>query len=251
MNRRARWLRGVALGLMLAVLALAAVTARAVGDGEAELKKSDVAFNHGRLNAALEHARRAAVDYAPGAPHVARAYARMIAIAVGAEAEGKPELALVAWRAVRGAALETRHLWIPHRRELERANLSLARLEAAPAPPPDARQITGPLSPSAASSVGAPQPDASAAAARASAASAQAERAAEQRLLGELRHDHTPDAYWVLALGIGFAAAAAGLALVAWRGVSPDGRLTLLHAKLGLALAALGAACWTIAVLWA
>jgi hypothetical protein len=251
MNRRARWLRGIALSLMLAVLACAAITARAVGDGEAELRRSDAAFNRGELTAALEHARRAAIDYAPGAPHVARAYARLIAIAVGAEAQGKPHLALAAWRAVRGAELETRHLWIPHRRELERANRSLARLEATPPPPPDARQITGPLTPSAATSAGAPSPDASGAAARATAADAQAEHAVEQRLLGELQREQSPDAYWVLALGIGFAAAALGLALVAWRGVSPEGRLTLFHAKLGLVLTALGAACWTIAVLWA
>lgn len=245
---RARWLRGIALGLMLAVLALAVVTARAVSNGEAELKKSDVAFDQGRLTAALEHARRAAVDYAPGAPHVARAYARMIAIAVGAEARGKHQLALAAWRAVRGAALETRHLWIPRRRELERANRSLARLEAMPPPPPDARQITGPLTPNVAN---APDSDASAAAVRASAASAQAERTAERRNLAELQRSDAPDADWVLVLGIGLAAIAAGLALVALRGISADGRLTLFRAKLGLVLAVLGAACWTIAVLWA
>lgn len=246
MSRRAKWLRGIALSWMLAVLALGALTARAVSDGEAQMTKSDRAFNQGDLGAALEHARRAAVAYAPGAPHVAAAYARLMAIAVGAEAQGNRALTLRAWRDVRGAALETRHVWTPHRHELERANRNLARLEAAPPAPPDARQITGPIAPSAAASAGAPE--AGTDTVLRSAASKRAERAAERRILRELRRDDAPDAFWVLALGVGLFAAAAGLGLLAWRGVSPDGRWVVFHARLGLLLAVLGAACWTIAV---
>ncbi len=55
---------------------MAAVTARAVNDGEGQMRRSDAAFNRGDLLESMLHARGAAVMYAPGAPHVARAYAR-------------------------------------------------------------------------------------------------------------------------------------------------------------------------------
>src|SRR5687767_13418226 len=119
-----------ALGLLLAVMALAVLTARAVIEGRDQLRESDRAFNAGDLRAATVHARRAAVLYAPGAPHVAEAYARLGAIAFGSEAANNPEMAILAYSAMRGAALETRHLWVPYEAELQRANLGLARIEA-------------------------------------------------------------------------------------------------------------------------
>ena len=129
-----RVLRTIALSLLVIVLALAALTARAMLEGRRELAESDAAFDQGDLHGATEHARRAAVLYAPGAPHVPKAYARLTAIAVGAEAAGDRREAESAWRAIRGAALETRHLWIPERAHLARANEALARLAEYPWP---------------------------------------------------------------------------------------------------------------------
>lgn len=208
-----RWLRGTALGLSLLVLAVAALTARAVVDGGREMKQSDAAFNRGELRVAIDHARRAAVLYAPGAPHVTRAYARLDAIAVGAEAAGQPETARMAWRAVRAAALETRHVWIPERAQLERANQNLARLEATDG-----------------------------------AGGAKATAKAQKRALAELERDSAPAALWVILLFVGFLLSLSGLSVVALRGVTPDGRLVLVKARIGLVLAIVGAACWTIAV---
>lgn len=208
------WLRALALIFLLGVLALAALTARAMVDGEEQMKESDRAFNAGDLRAATLYARRAAVLYAPGAPHVELAYARLVAIATGSEAVENPEMAILAWGAVRGAALETRHVWIPHERELERANQSLARLEA--------------MTPSALAPRGTPEQ-------------------IKERALRELARDDAPRALWVIALLSGFALALIGLSVTVLRGVGKDGRLALAQAKLGLVLTLLGAACWTIA----
>jgi hypothetical protein len=206
------WLRRVAIFLMLCVLAAAMLTARVVHDGRLEMVASDAAFDRGDVRSATVHARRAAVLYAPGAPHVTPAYQRLIAIAVGAEAAGDMDAARTAWRAVRGAALETRHLWIPRRTELQRANQSLARLQslAAAAPRGDVAKTL-------------------------------------QRALGQLERDDAAPAIWVAALMFGFATAALGLGLVGWRGVTPEGRITLAGARIGLLLAVIGAACWTLA----
>lgn len=212
--RLGSWLRGIALGLLLAVLALAVLTARAVIEGKDEMRESDRAFNAGDLRGATAHARRAAVLYAPGAPHVSVAYARLTAIAIGSEAANNPEMAILAFSAVRGAALETRHVWIPYRAELERANLGLARLEA---------RGQSPLVP-----VGTPEQ-------------------IQQRALLALERDDAPRAPWVIGLLFGFALALSGLVVTVLRGVGMDGRLVPARARLGLALSLIGAACWTIA----
>jgi hypothetical protein len=208
-----KWLRRVALGLLLSVLALAVVTLRAVIEGEAEMQDSDRAFNEGDLRKATVHARRAAILYAPGAPHVGAAYERLIAIASGAEAEGEVEVAQMAWRAVRGAALETRHVSVPHRTELDQADRNLARLASV-----------------------------------SSSGTARALRADYEQALAALEKDSAPRARWVLALVFGFVLSIAGLVWIAVRGINPDGSVTFAGMRLGLALTLIGAACWTIAV---
>ncbi|MEB2311309.1 MAG: hypothetical protein OZ921_13185 [Sorangiineae bacterium] len=214
-----RWLRGVALGLMLAVIAFAALTARAVRDGRRELEASDAAFDQGHLREAMDHARRAAVLYAPGAPHVDAAYARLIAIATGAEATGRPRIAEMAWRAVRGAALETRTLVILRRAELERANANLARLaaraQAAAAGGPEDSDRLG---------------------------------ADERRALAELGRDTAPRGEWVLVLGLGFVLSALGLGLLGMRAVGPGGELIAERSRAGLVVTLVGVACWLLAV---
>lgn len=207
------WLRRGALVLALVVLGLALLTARVLIDGERALALSDAAFDQGDVRTATLHARRAAVAWAPGAPHVEPAYARLVAIATGAEVAGDRELAAAAWRAVRGAALETRHVFVPRQADLDRANQNLARL-ALPAdlPPEQAR-----------------------------AASAQA--------LAELDRDDAPRAPWVVLLAVGFLLACGGLGVVGWRGITPDGELVASGLRLGGSLLFAGALCWAVAVL--
>lgn len=211
---KARILRSVAIGLMLTVLALAAVTARAVSEGERQMRQSDQAFNRADLPTALLHARAAAVMYAPGAPHVRRGYERMIAIAVGAEAAGHRRVAESAWRGVRGAALETRHLWVVHRSELSRADENLARLGQLADDPQ-----------------GASDP-----------------KLALAKAKSELQRDDAPATSFIVVLVVGFLLALAGLATLGFSGVTPAGRIVLGRAKLGLVLSLLGTAMWTWAV---
>jgi hypothetical protein len=121
---------GVAAALLLVIFALA--TLRTLWRGEAEMAASDRQFNQGEAALALRHARRAATAYVPGAAHVDAAYARLQALALGAERARDVELAAGAWRAQRSAALESRHLWQPRQSELQRADENLARLLGVP-----------------------------------------------------------------------------------------------------------------------
>ncbi|HEX3854360.1 MAG TPA: hypothetical protein VHW01_25530, partial [Polyangiaceae bacterium] len=157
-------------------------------------------------------ARRSATLYAPGAPHVTPAYERLIAIAIGAEASGQPKVAFLAWQAVRSAALESRHVWLPRQSELDRANQNLARLEALAR---DANNID--------------------------------HGKTQAQALSRLNADDAPAPTWIAVLGVGFLLALIGLALSASRGLEPSGKVSFGRARLGLLLLAIGAACWTLA----
>lgn len=206
------WLRRLALALFFAVLCAAVFSARVVLDGQTELRASDAAFDRGDLNSSLDHARRSATLYAPGAPHVARAYERLTALALGSEAAGQPKIAFLAWQAVRSAALESRHVWLPRAEELERANQNLARLEALARETNDNQRT-----------------------------------ATQARALGRLRRDDAPAPAWIAVLGLGFLLALSGLGLFAFRGLDRSGKVSFPRARLGLLLFAIGAACWTLA----
>src|SRR6188768_2257036 len=128
---RPRSLLGLLAWSICVLLLLAGVaTLRAVLDGEREIAASDAAFDANDLHATIQHARRAASAYAPGASHVERGYQRLLAVARGAEATGRPELAMLAWQAERAAVLESASLWHPFSERLEEANRNLARLSA-------------------------------------------------------------------------------------------------------------------------
>jgi len=207
------WLRRSAMVLVLVVLTLGTLTARVVVDGERALASSDEAFDRGDVRAATVHARRAAVLYAPGAPHVEAAYRRLIAIASGAEAAGQSELAIQAWQAVRSAALETRHVWIPREDELRRANQNLKRLQSLAGRSPEERKATA------------------------------------QAATRELERDDAPRAPWITLLAMGFLLAVAGFSVITWRGVTPDGDLVPGAMRMGVVIVMVGVACWIMAVL--
>lgn len=206
------WLRRAAFAWATLVLGFGVLTLRMVIDGERELRASDTAFDRGDLALATQHARRAALAYAPGAPHVDRAYERLEAIAVGAEATGQLRAAERAWQAMREAALETRHLWVPRSEELARADAALSQLLAA--------RRDGP---------------------------ANQARSAGRALAEKLRARPGPSSIATVALLSSFVLVALGSVWIAARGVEATGRLRLGRAKLGLWLAALGVAIWTVA----
>jgi len=117
---------GVLAMILLVVFALLAQ--RSIERGEREMLESDRAFDAGRLELAVLHARRAATAYVPGARHVASGYERLRAVARGAERERDVALARSAWGAVRAAASESQHLWQPHPEALAEADAELTRL---------------------------------------------------------------------------------------------------------------------------
>lgn len=204
--------RRASLALTLVVLALGAMTFRVVRDGEAALAESDAAFHRGDLANAVIHARRAAIAYAPGAPHTRAALARLRAVAVGSEGVGDAGSARLAWGAIRAAAVETRSLTEPYAAERAEADQALARLSALP-------QASDP----------------------------EAHARAVERAQHALATFPGPSPLSSVLLVVGFGTAALGLALVALRGLTREGRVLRRGFALGVAVCVLGVACWTFA----
>ena len=193
------------------LLLLALATTRAVLDGRRELAASDAAFDADDLHGSIQHARRAASAYVPGAPHVEHGYARLTAIAHGAEANGKPHIAALAWQAQRAAALESASFKQPFPERLDEANRNLARLAAM----------------------------------KTAAAGHAAESA--RKSLEQARARSERRGPWGGALALGLLLGALGVGLIAGRAVLPDGRVSWARARLGLVLFVAGAACWALA----
>lgn len=212
MSEHVGWLKRLAWLTFMVVLGCAAFSARVIVEGQAELGASDAAFDRGELGSALDHARRSATLYAPGAPHVDRAFARLNAIALGAEASGQPKVAFLAWQAMRAAALESRHVLLVHEAELELANQNLARLEALERNQGESERLKN-----------------------------------QAQALTRLSTDDAPAPGWIAVLGLGFSLALLGLALFAFQGVDRAGKVSFGRARLGLVLFVIGAACWTVA----
>jgi hypothetical protein len=218
--KRARYIttavRALGVAGMLGAL-IGAVTARVVWAGETEIAASTAALKRGEAQEAVVRARRAAGWYAPGAPHVRVAYERLAALATAAEGQGDRELALLAWRAVRTAALETRWLVVPHASDLERANRAIARIEAAAPRPPGTR--TEP-----------PQ-------------------RIEEKQLDALARDEAPRTPWVVALLAAFVAWAGGAAWAVRRATARGFGLDMRGARAGVVVALAGVLLWVLA-LW-
>lgn len=200
-----------ALGLVIGV-----ASARVVSSGEKEIALSTAALKAGDARGAVEHARRAAAWYAPGAPHVHVAYQRLMALGTAAEGFGDRDMALYAFRGVRTASLETRWLVTPHSEDLEKANRSIARLSADAPRAPGLR--TEP-----------PQ---------------RIERAA----LEALGRDEAPRVPWVIVLVAGAFIWAIGAVIAVRRAVGPAGTLRWSRALPGAVLAGAGVLAWLVAI---
>lgn len=90
------------------------------------LQMSDREFDQGRLRESLLLARRAGFLMAPQLRHLSRAMARLDAIAVGAEATGRREIAVLAWQSIRSIGTSTPSAGRP----AERSALANQRLAA-------------------------------------------------------------------------------------------------------------------------
>lgn len=129
----------VAVAVAFAVVAVVFVTST-VSQGRAAMARSDEAFDRGQMLRSLDEARTAASRYVPYTAHVARAHARLRAIALGAEAKGDEALAARAWDLSRGAFIET---WsVGKHPALDNADEQLARLLVRTNDPKKDRQLT-------------------------------------------------------------------------------------------------------------
>jgi hypothetical protein len=212
-SRGIRLLLAVTWGASVLALFAGMATLRAVLDGERELALSDQAFDANDLHGAIQHARRAASAYAPGAPHVERGYARLLAVARGAEAAGKPDIAMLAWQAERAAVLESASIVQPFPERLDEANRNLARLSAVKT-------------------------------------AAEADRGElAQRLFKQAQRESTAGAGWGGLLAGGLLVAGSGLAWFARSALGADGRMQWLRGRWGLVTFGLGTALWAVAAL--
>jgi hypothetical protein len=201
----------------VAGLLVGAITLRVMYSGEREIALSTEELRRGRPYEATQHARRAAGWYAPGAPHVRVAYARLVALATTAEKLGDRDAALFAWRAVRTAALETRWIFTPHVEDLGRANEAIARLSAAAPRPPGTRAVPP------------------------------SEVLRQQ--LAALARDEGPDTFWVIAMILAAVAWSGGAAWVVRRATRPSGQVLWPRAAPALVVAGVGIAIW-LAAIW-
>lgn len=102
-----RLLRFLSVTVLLVTSTLVIAGLFLTGRGQHEMSESDRAFHDGDLREAVRHARAAALAYVPGASHVQRAHARLLAIARGAEAEGNFDMARLSWDALRLVHVQT------------------------------------------------------------------------------------------------------------------------------------------------
>ncbi len=96
--------------------------------GRAAMVESDRAFDRGEMIEAITYAHQARRSYVPWLPHLELAQGRLRAIALGAEATNRPNVAILAWSAVRSAEHETRWFSVEDSPAYREANRHLVRL---------------------------------------------------------------------------------------------------------------------------
>jgi hypothetical protein len=102
--------RAAALGCFIALAAASVLAAREVALGRTQLEAADDDAQRGEWAEAIAHLRAAAEARAPGSPWPHRAAARLEELAHAAEARRDDDTALLAYGALRAAALSTRTL---------------------------------------------------------------------------------------------------------------------------------------------
>jgi hypothetical protein len=100
--------RTAAMAALVVVAATAVLTVREVAVGQAEVTAADTAAARSDWGESIVHARAAAEALVPGSPWPARGWSRLEAIGHDAEARGDDATAMLAYGAMRSAALATR-----------------------------------------------------------------------------------------------------------------------------------------------
>jgi hypothetical protein len=169
------------LAALLVVTVVGIVSARQVAIGRAEIAMADAASAKSDWGAAIAHARAAAEALVPGSPWPERGWLRLAAIGHDAEARGDDETALLAYGAMRAAAMGVKGPGSGWQRRRDQADEGLTRVATS------RRDPTGP-------------------------------KVTAESMLDALHSEETP-ATWVLAaLAASAVAMLGGLARLAWLG---------------------------------
>ncbi len=99
--------RAVGLVALVAAAVVLVAATHEISIGREEVAAADAAAKRGSVREAIAHARAAAEAYVPASPWPALGVARLLAIARDAEARGDADTALLAYGAVRTAAIAT------------------------------------------------------------------------------------------------------------------------------------------------
>lgn len=131
LGSQGRFFRNLSWAALSFVLLLVVAGLALSHRGRLEMEESDAAFHSGDLRGAIIHAKSAALAYVPGSSHVLSAYARLEAIAKGAEAEGNHELSRLAWETLRNVHAQTAYPGRPTSAWERDAEAGLRRIDAA------------------------------------------------------------------------------------------------------------------------
>ncbi len=172
--------------MILAAFVLAALVLRVLWGGRIECARAADEMDAQRPYQAVLHYERAVRWYLPGSPYVHRASDALWSMGEAAEEAGDRELALFAFRGLRGAAYATRSFYQPLGGRIAAAEERIAALMV--------------VDPAAAW----PDP-----------ALSEPERHAV--ILDNLQQHTDPSTGWVIALEIGFVAWLGGAGALAWR----------------------------------
>jgi hypothetical protein len=126
--------RLVAIALLVVAAIAGVATWRQVGYGARAAAASDAALAASDLTEAIARARDAAEAVAPGSPYPSQGYARLEAIARGAESRADERTAVAAWGAMRSAATATAGPFVATDAWRALADDGLARAGARPPP---------------------------------------------------------------------------------------------------------------------
>jgi hypothetical protein len=121
----------ISRGVLVVLAVLAVATARELTIGRDELAAADAAAEKSDWLETIGHARAAAEALVPGSPWPERGFRRLEAVGHDAEVRGDDETALLAYGAIRTAALATRAIGWSGDRWRMAAEGGLARVAAA------------------------------------------------------------------------------------------------------------------------
>jgi hypothetical protein len=206
-------MRQVVAAVAALVVAAGVVGLRVAASGRSDLATAESCRASGLDETALDYYARAARWYLPGAGVHRLARARLLEMAADAERAGHRDLALRAYREVRGAIRSTRWLVTPDEDLLATADGAIARLVAA-----QDRELRG---------------------------EGALDEAGHRDLLAR---DASPSPWMSLAVVLLFLAWVGVLVRGAWRGVHPDGTVAWRVVGLHAAASAVLLVLWLVAL---